>query len=288
MTIQAVILCGGRGTRLSALYSDRPKILVPVAGRPFIEWQLEWLGRQGIADIHLAAGYRAEVLREWVEIRSQVSGVRCQVSEVRGQASEGSQQADAAMNCACTSSPRAASIGSFACSEVTLQHSAFVFRVSLSAEPSPLGTGGGLKYVEPWLRSDPFLAINGDSLVPQLDLQGLLDTHRQSGRLVTIAATRIERTGRYGTVDFDRTGCITAFREKAERENGWVNAGVYAVTPATLHEIKPGCAVSIETELFPLLASHGLIGVAPCRPPLLDMGTPEGIAAMELYLRDRR
>jgi NDP-sugar pyrophosphorylase family protein len=86
---QAIILCGGKGTRLSSLYSDRPKILVPIAGRPFLEWQLEWLGQAGITDIHLAAGFMADVLGGWLEARGQRSEVGGQRSEVGGQKERG-------------------------------------------------------------------------------------------------------------------------------------------------------------------------------------------------------
>ena len=61
----AIILVGGLGTRLRTLYPDRPKALVPVAGRPFIAWLIDWLHRHGITRIHLAAGYRADQLVTW-------------------------------------------------------------------------------------------------------------------------------------------------------------------------------------------------------------------------------
>jgi D-glycero-alpha-D-manno-heptose 1-phosphate guanylyltransferase len=275
--MQAIILCGGKGSRLGCLYPDHPKILVPIAGRPFIEWQLDWLGRQGITDIHLAAGYKGEVLRKWIEIRSQESGVRsqvsgvgCQVPEVRGQASEGGNRVTRPV----LSSTEGLSLAAY--------------RISFSIEPAPLGTGGGLRFIGPWVRSDPFLVINGDSLVPHLDVHALLDAHCRGGNLVSVAVTRIERTGRYGTVEFGADDRITAFKEKEERERGWVNAGVYVVSKSTLQEIPAGCAVSIETESFPSLAARGLIAAMPCPPPLLDMGTPEGISAMEAYLRQQQ
>ncbi len=64
--LQTIILCGGLGTRLKNLYPDLPKALVPVAGKPFIEWQVEWLANQGIKKIHLAAGYKADFLQRWI------------------------------------------------------------------------------------------------------------------------------------------------------------------------------------------------------------------------------
>lgn len=64
MIREAIILAGGRGTRLRAVIADRPKPLAPVAGRPFVEWLLLALRRQGVGRAILAAGHQGEVLRE--------------------------------------------------------------------------------------------------------------------------------------------------------------------------------------------------------------------------------
>ena len=57
---EAVILAGGLGTRLAGVVADRPKAMAPVAGRPFLEWQLEYLRAHGVRRIVLALGHRAE------------------------------------------------------------------------------------------------------------------------------------------------------------------------------------------------------------------------------------
>lgn len=54
MRIQAVIMAGGKGTRLRAITNDEiPKPMAPVAGKPILEWQIECLRRQGIQEIIL-------------------------------------------------------------------------------------------------------------------------------------------------------------------------------------------------------------------------------------------
>ncbi len=53
----AVILAGGRGTRLGSLTDDTPKPLLQVAGRPFIFHVLDYLKDQGISNVILATGY---------------------------------------------------------------------------------------------------------------------------------------------------------------------------------------------------------------------------------------
>jgi D-glycero-alpha-D-manno-heptose 1-phosphate guanylyltransferase len=57
-----VILAGGMGTRIRHLLDGRPKPLAPVNGRPFLEWVIRYLARQGIRDIIVSAGYRADLI----------------------------------------------------------------------------------------------------------------------------------------------------------------------------------------------------------------------------------
>jgi len=57
---QAVILCGGAGTRLGTLTTAMPKPLLPVGGGPFLDVLLGELGRSGIRRIVLLAGFEAE------------------------------------------------------------------------------------------------------------------------------------------------------------------------------------------------------------------------------------
>jgi len=60
------VLAGGLGTRIAGLYPDRPKALVPVAGRPFIDHVLAGLAGRGLTDVVLCAGHRAGPLLEHV------------------------------------------------------------------------------------------------------------------------------------------------------------------------------------------------------------------------------
>jgi histidinol-phosphate phosphatase family protein len=60
MDLAAVILAGGRGTRLQTVVSDRPKPLAPVAGRPFLAYLLDQVVDAGVGHIVLSTGYLAE------------------------------------------------------------------------------------------------------------------------------------------------------------------------------------------------------------------------------------
>jgi NDP-sugar pyrophosphorylase family protein len=58
--VQAVILAGGRGTRLRPVTVELPKPLVPIANTPLVVHQLRHLVRSGVTDVTLALGYNAE------------------------------------------------------------------------------------------------------------------------------------------------------------------------------------------------------------------------------------
>jgi D-glycero-D-manno-heptose 1,7-bisphosphate phosphatase len=62
---QAVILAGGRGTRLRPLTDTRPKPMVQVSGKPFVEYQIEQLREQGFTRVLLLLGYLPEVVQDY-------------------------------------------------------------------------------------------------------------------------------------------------------------------------------------------------------------------------------
>ena len=62
----AVILAGGLGTRLLKVYSSGPKCLVPVAGRPFLDYVLTWLRSEGVEKVVLCVGYKRTNIRRYV------------------------------------------------------------------------------------------------------------------------------------------------------------------------------------------------------------------------------
>jgi MurNAc alpha-1-phosphate uridylyltransferase len=64
--MQCVILAGGLATRMRPHTDVLPKALLPVAGRPFVEHQLEWLAGHGVSDVVLSIGYRGDMLRAHV------------------------------------------------------------------------------------------------------------------------------------------------------------------------------------------------------------------------------
>jgi NDP-sugar pyrophosphorylase family protein len=66
VTLSCVVLAGGLGTRMLPITDAMPKALIPVAGRPFVDWQLRLLASEGIRDVVLCVGYRGGMLRDFV------------------------------------------------------------------------------------------------------------------------------------------------------------------------------------------------------------------------------
>ena len=78
----AVILAGGLGTRIRHLLGDRPKPLAVVAGRPFLEWLIRFLAKQGFTDIIVSAGYHAEMVAAFcAQLGLENVNVRCVIEE---------------------------------------------------------------------------------------------------------------------------------------------------------------------------------------------------------------
>ena len=63
--MEAVILAGGFGTRLSHIVSDVPKPMAPVSSKPFLQYLLDDIISKGVTRIILAVGYKSEVIEDY-------------------------------------------------------------------------------------------------------------------------------------------------------------------------------------------------------------------------------
>lgn len=63
--MKVVIMAGGKGTRIASVMSDVPKPMIPIAGNPILEWQIDCLRNQGLKEIVLVIGYLGDVIKDY-------------------------------------------------------------------------------------------------------------------------------------------------------------------------------------------------------------------------------
>ena len=63
--MKVVIMAGGKGTRIASVKSDVPKPMIPIGGKPILEWQIENLKACGLTDITLVIGYLGHVIKAY-------------------------------------------------------------------------------------------------------------------------------------------------------------------------------------------------------------------------------
>lgn len=66
-SLDVLILAGGLGTRLRPAVGETPKVLAPVAGRPYLAYLLEWLTHFGARQVLLGLGYKAQAVIDYLE-----------------------------------------------------------------------------------------------------------------------------------------------------------------------------------------------------------------------------
>lgn len=76
--MQAIILCGGLGTRLKSVIKDIPKPMAPINDKPFLEFIFEHLKKQGIKEIILAVSHKYEVIQEY--FKDEFLGIKIKYS----------------------------------------------------------------------------------------------------------------------------------------------------------------------------------------------------------------
>ncbi|HIC6923172.1 TPA: D-glycero-D-manno-heptose 1-phosphate guanosyltransferase [Campylobacter jejuni] len=76
--MQAIILCGGLGTRLKSIIKDIPKPMAPINDKPFLEFIFEYLKKQGIKEVILAVSYKYEVMQEY--FKDEFLGIKIKYS----------------------------------------------------------------------------------------------------------------------------------------------------------------------------------------------------------------
>lgn len=153
----------------------------------------------------------------------------------------------------------------------------FGLKIQYIVEDIPLGTGGAIKNAE-GLFDDTFIVFNSDILC-DIDMLKMMDYHKRSHALATIAVTEVEDPSAYGVIESDQQGYAVSFIEKPEIESitsHFINAGIYIFEPEIFKEISLDGPVSVERVTFPkLLENRQRIAVYKDDSYWIDIGTLE-------------
>src|SRR5207247_1944098 len=128
-------------------------------------------------------------------------------------------------------------------------------KLQYSHEPHLLGTAGGVKKVESWLKEGTFLVMSGDGLT-DIDLTKLLNFHREKRALATMALKAIDTRLDYGVTLINNQGQITRFMEKPQWKDvcsNTVNTGIYVFEPSVFAHMPKGKIYDFGHDLWPLL-----------------------------------
>lgn len=168
--------------------------------------------------------------------------------------------------------------------------SAWGLEVEYVTEPEPLGTGGGIRNVSGWLRSqpgEPVVVLNSDILSGH-DLRAQLTRHEQAEADVTLHLVEVADARQFGCVPTDSAGNVSAFVEKsANPVSRQVNAGCYVFRREVIDHIPADEVVSVERQTFPQLVAAGARVVGYLEDAYwIDVGTPQALcrASADLVL----
>ena len=113
-------------------------------------------------------------------------------------------------------------------------------------------TGGRVKRLQPAIGNETFMLTWGDG-VSDIDIDALLKFHRSHGKLATVTAVR--PPARYGHMRFDGD-MVTAFEEKPQTAEGWINGAFFVLEPGVFDYID-GDMVMFEHAPMTRLAEDG-------------------------------
>ena len=156
--------------------------------------------------------------------------------------------------------------------------------IQLIYEPQILGTGGGIKNVEPLLRNEPFISYSGDVLT-DLPLQPLLEEHFRAGNDVTLA---LRERGLRSDVALEG-GRVVDIANRHGREGRHDFAGVSVWSPGIFERIPPGKSLSFIPILAEWIGQGGRIGgVVSNHGKWFNIGSRKEYLAVHRIIQEER
>ena len=221
--MKAVILAGGRGTRLAEETLIKPKPLVEAAGQPLIWHIMQNFANYGVTEFIVLSGYKGQQIREYF-------------------ANYWLHQADITFDLA---TPER---------EIHRVRS-LPWKVSVIDTGIDTNTGGRIARLKDLLKED-FLLTYGDG-VSDVDIEKLILAHQSSTNFATLTA--VKPPARFGALNLVGSQ-VKSFQEKPDGEGAWVNGGFLVVGPE-IFDFLGGDKSSFEIDALPKIAYLGKLGV---------------------------
>jgi len=222
--MKVVILAGGFGTRISEESTVRPKPLVEIGGKPILWHIMKIYSAHGLNDFVICGGYKCNMIKSYFrEYMLACSDVTFDLRNDR----------------------------------IDIHHRDLEpWTVTLVDTGEKTMTGGRVKRVRPYLDDEAFCMTYGDG-VSNIDISGLIDFHKRSGVLATLTA--VSPPGRFGVLAIDtKTDRIEAFREKSNKDVGYINGGFFVLEPE-VHDYIEGDDTVWELEPLETLVREGQV-----------------------------
>lgn len=217
--MEAVILCGGLGTRLREETEYKPKPMVEIGGRPILWHIMKIYAAYGVRDFVLCLGYRGNVIRDYfLNYRHRRADIAVELRD----------------------------------NTLTVLGEDDVedWRIVLAETGAEAQTGGRIQRALRYVRGRTFFATYGDG-VANVDLARLLDFHDRMGCKATVTA--VHPSSRYGEIAMDG-GVVRTFQEKPQVNDGWINGGFFAFERAAFDDFPDDPKLVLESHVMPELA----------------------------------
>ncbi|MDB9822140.1 glucose-1-phosphate cytidylyltransferase [Deltaproteobacteria bacterium] len=220
--MKTIILCGGRGSRLSEETDSKPKPMVEIGNQPILWHIMKIYSHYGVKEFVLALGYKSEIIKQYFinyHYHKSDLTVNIQTGDVRHHNNHGED-----------------------------------WKVHLVETGRFTQTGGRIKGCMSFAGKERVMATYGDG-VGNINIKKLLNFHKKHGKLATMTAVR--PTARFGDLVLDGEQ-IVGFSEKSQTGGGWINGGFFVLEPEVAEYIEDD-SMPFEAEPIVRLTREGQI-----------------------------
>lgn len=219
----AIILAGGRGTRMGDLTAEIPKPMLKLLNQPLLEYQVKWLVENDFKEVWFIINHLGDVIENYFE-----------------------------------------------------NGAAWGIQIKYYKEDEPLGTVGGIKALEGFLKED-FLVLYGDTVF-DIDFKKFLAFHEAKQSAATLLVHPNDHPQDSDLLLTDADDRVIEFIPKPHDDSRYyknlVNAAMYIFKPEVLAHLDKGVKADFGKDIFPILCKKLPVFGYNTPEYIKDMGTP--------------